>query len=286
MAAVKADWQVGSFVRLTTVFDEVGFAPFKGRARLGVAADAADARAHSPLFFPAHPANPFFPPQKTRNTRHRTQEVAGTVFTFDAATDSLVLKEAGTHGGVHNVRILRASAVRSVAEAAPPPDAAAEGPAAALARSALAPLPHVDPARAREREARALRQAQADLAKVGVGVTREAQALFDALAKTMPCEWRQQQQRQQGGAGAGAAAAAAAAAVGHGEIAVLECVVVRPPYTPADCAALPGPEAEAAAGAGALERVRKVLKAARERLGLLDAGGGGGGGSAGGGGAS
>jgi hypothetical protein len=206
-------------------------------------------------------------PQPSSTKNPKKQEVAGTVFTFDEATDCLVLKESGTHGGVHNVRILRASAVKSVSEAVKPPSEDARGPVAALARSVMGPLPHVDLQRAKEREARALKQAQADLAKVGVGVTREAQALFDALAKTMPCEWR-----QQGGEAK------------HGEIAVLECVVVRPPYTPADCAALPGAEAEAAAASGALARVRKVLKAARERLGLDSGDGGGGGSSTGGGG--
>jgi len=206
------------------------------------------------------------------------QEIAGTVFTFDEATDCLVLKEAGTHGGVNNVRILRASAVRAVGHAQAPPGPQERGAAAALARSVLGPLPHVDLARAEEREARALRQARADLAKVGVGVTREAQALFDALAKTMPCEWRQQQRGAGGGQQQGpppqqqgAGAAAGGGGGGDGEIAVLECVVVRPPYGPGDCAAMPGAEAQAAAGAGALERVRKVLAAARARLGLGEA---------------
>ncbi len=40
------------------------------------------------------------------------EEVAGTIFAFDASTGCLVLKQAGTHGGVSNLRLLRESSIK------------------------------------------------------------------------------------------------------------------------------------------------------------------------------
>lgn len=154
------------------------------------------------------------------------EEVAGTIFAYDAATQSLMLKQPGSHGGVSNLRLLKASAIKAVHEARP----AREAPDLRL--------PHVDKDRARQREDKALKQAEADLSKVGVGVTVEAQSVFDALCKTMPCAW-------------------------HGKsIMVMDAVLVHPPYSTDSCEATPD-------HTGALERVKKVLQFERQRLGLV-----------------
>jgi predicted metallopeptidase len=76
------------------------------------------------------------------------------------------------------------------------------------------------------------------MAKVGIGVTKEAQSIFDSLSKTMPCIW-------------------------HGRnITVMDVVVVEPPYT-VECVSTTSDHK------GALDRVKKVLQAERQRLGLL-----------------
>jgi hypothetical protein len=76
------------------------------------------------------------------------------------------------------------------------------------------------------------------MAKVGVGVTKEAQSIFDALSKTMPCTWQGR------------------------SIYVMEAVLVAPPYTTADVTTHIEHK-------GAFERVKVVLQAERTRMGLV-----------------
>lgn len=68
-------------------------------------------------------------------------------------------------------------------------------------------------------------------------MTKEAQSIFDALSKTLPCVWQGR------------------------TILVMDVVTVPPPYTPSSCAAKAGET-------GALERIKRVLTAERQRLGL------------------
>ncbi|KAJ2785042.1 hypothetical protein H4R18_000750 [Coemansia javaensis] len=99
----------------------------------------------------------------------------------------------------------------------------------------LPDLPLVDPARIEARKARELVLAQERAARIGVGVSDKAQAIFEALSKTMPCRWDQDR------------------------IVVLDEVLIEPPYAAENCR-------ELSAAAFSLTRVRKVLQGELSRL--------------------
>jgi len=88
-----------------------------------------------------------------------------------------VLREQGSTPFHHNVRILNCEYIASVTEDTPPATPFSDE------------LPEVDTERCSARYAKALRTAEVDAAKIGVGVTKEAQEIFDGLNKTLPCRW-------------------------------------------------------------------------------------------------
>ncbi|KUF97271.1 hypothetical protein AM588_10006591 [Phytophthora nicotianae] len=75
--------------------------------------------------------------------------------------------------------------------------------------------------------------AERALASIGQGVSGEAQAIFDALNKTMPCEWE------------------------GANIRVMGEVVIKPPYHPQNCVS---------ANTQVLLRVKKVLEGEKSKL--------------------
>ncbi|KAI9227064.1 MAG: anticodon-binding domain-containing protein [Piptocephalis tieghemiana] len=93
--------------------------------------------------------------------------------------------------------------------------------------------------RIRIRESTNVRNARTDQARLGVGVTEDAQKIFDALSKTLPCRWAKQ------------------------SIVVLDEVIIHSPYTEDSCKAN-------AEHASTLSRVQRVLQGERGRLGLSE----------------
>lgn len=160
------------------------------------------------------------------------ETIVSTVFEYDPITACVMLREPGAHNGVATLRILRTtciSEVISVERPAPgrPPDVL----------DYAGGLPEVCPEKGKRREERALLAAQMEADRVGEGVTKETQMVFEALAKTMPCRWQGK------------------------SILVLDLVTVNEPYTAEAATA-------AAAHTSTLLRVQKVLNAERERLGM------------------
>ncbi|CAJ0874080.1 22087_t:CDS:2, partial [Entrophospora sp. SA101] len=85
------------------------------------------------------------------------------------------------------------------------------------------------------RDLQAYKETRLALARIGVGVTQEAQDIFDALSKTLPCRWADE------------------------KIVVLDEVIINPPYDLENCKA-------SSSASGSLARVRKVLEGEKRRL--------------------
>lgn len=106
------------------------------------------------------------------------EELRSAVFAYDSTSKVLILREPGSHNGVANLRMLPTSTIEQVVTMEAP------------RQPVDLRLPTIDMERCRKREERALEQAKKDADRVGTGVTREAQAIFEALGKTLPCHWK------------------------------------------------------------------------------------------------
>ena len=98
-------------------------------------------------------------------------------------------------------------------------------------------VPIVDEERTRLREERAVRNAKIEAAKIGEGLTSEAQHIFNALSKTLPCRWRGRR------------------------IIVLEEVEIIEPYGVEDCSSLHSGDSSV------VTRVKKVLEEEKKKIG-------------------
>eukprot|EP00899_Mesostigma_viride_P022248 jgi/Mesvir1/3207/Mv16356-RA.1 len=150
----------------------------------------------------------------------------GEIFAFDEASNCVVLQgPASGPANARSLRLLQTSFVQSVQVISGPPP---QGAGTAAAR-----LPYVDRQQCRIREEAAVKLAEEAAQRVGIGVTEEAQRIFDALSKTLPVRWRK------------------------ADIIVLDEVCITSPYLPDNCSG---------GSASLLQRVKKVLELERKRL--------------------
>ncbi|XP_021741892.1 protein LSM12 homolog [Chenopodium quinoa] len=148
-------------------------------------------------------------------------EFEAQVITFDRASNVLVLQEGSKSGPRKNLRLLKANYIKEFT----------------FLRQAEDPLDlkncYLDLFSLQAREESAIRQAEIEAERIGVGVTAEAQNIFDALSKTLPVRWDKT------------------------VIVVMDQVRVSHPYFP---------ESVSGGTPAANERVKKVLELERKRL--------------------
>lgn len=151
------------------------------------------------------------------------EEFQGTVITFDRSSNILAIQEGKNSGSgqKRNIRLLKANYIKDFT----------------LLGHGEDPLDvkkcFLDLNSLQAKEEAAIRLAEAEAERVGVGVSAEAQSIFDALAKTLPVRWDKT------------------------VIVVMNEVRVSSPYLP---------ESVVGGTAAANDRVRKVLEFERKRL--------------------
>lgn len=151
------------------------------------------------------------------------ETITGELFAFDKTTNCVVIQEKSDDKKPGCVRILKANFIKEMVEAQERP----------VDVELDMKLPPIDIARCQAREAAALKSAEEEAKKIGVGVSEVAQDIFDALSKTLPCKWNDK------------------------VIMVMDEVRIEDPYTVESCQG---------SNTTMVNRVRKVLEGEKARI--------------------
>lgn len=149
------------------------------------------------------------------------EQITGEVFNFDATTQVLTLKEASEHPK-QTFRIINTKYVENINIVNIPE------------QRVKLNLPQYNIDKIRAFAKKATNNASEDAKKIGVGVSKEAQQLFDAMSKTYLCAW-------------------------HGKtILVVDAdIKIEPPYTDASCFG---------SNSTAVARVKKIVQGERLKI--------------------
>ncbi|KAI8581901.1 hypothetical protein K450DRAFT_229788 [Umbelopsis ramanniana AG] len=178
------------------------------------------------------------------------EEISGKLFTVDPITSCLALNCQkvslnGQPSQKYGFRIIKISHIKELISFEPkkpndrkkPVEPTKDSIETVYAQASSAPRKvYID--QINQREAEAIKLASQQAARIGVGVTKDAQAIFDALSKTLPCRWAKD------------------------SIVVMDEVIISPPYNEENCRAN-------ASSTASLTRVKKVLEGEKKRLGAI-----------------
>ncbi|MBW0465699.1 hypothetical protein O181_005414 [Austropuccinia psidii MF-1] len=113
--------------------------------------------------------------------------VEGNLWCYDPITGVVILDSPGSGKGKQTFRMVKVNQVREVQLGEP----IESPPPAALVSKILEPVRPINVTAIAMREAQAVKADDARRARIGHGVSRWAQEIFDALGKTLPVRWHQ-----------------------------------------------------------------------------------------------
>mmetsp|Transcript_6662 Transcript_6662/g.19898 ORF Transcript_6662/g.19898 Transcript_6662/m.19898 type:complete len:175 (+) Transcript_6662:369-893(+) len=148
----------------------------------------------------------------------------GVVYSYDPRLHLCVLRAPGDIQNSHHVHVVRTKGAKVMHRVDATGDAA---------RITEETLPAIDRGRQERRFEASVKAAQFVADNIGENVTEQAQEIFDALARTLPCRWNDQ------------------------VIVVLDEISIAPPYTD-----------PTGGDDGFRERIKNVLLHERRRLGM------------------